>query len=109
MSEGFRDLWRDLSVVALDRKLSDHCPILLQDKLVDFGPKPFRAFDVWFEDTEAEEVVRRGWNKTFRSVVPDKVFRDKLKNVKEELKAWSKDKFEKIDKEVDSLRLEASR
>ncbi|GJR75014.1 putative RNA-directed DNA polymerase [Tanacetum coccineum] len=56
VSGGFRDLWTDLSVVALDRKLLDHCPILLRDKVVDFGPKPFRAFDVWFEDKDAEEV-----------------------------------------------------
>ncbi|GJZ12510.1 RNA-directed DNA polymerase, eukaryota [Tanacetum coccineum] len=46
VSGGFRDLWTDLSVVALDRKLSDHCLILLRDKVVDFGPKQFRAFDV---------------------------------------------------------------
>ncbi|XP_071714034.1 uncharacterized protein [Rutidosis leptorrhynchoides] len=37
----------DLSVLALDRKISDHCPIILRDIAVDFGPKPSKVFDEW--------------------------------------------------------------
>lgn len=41
VTEGFKSKWGNLAVVALDRKLSDHCPIVLKDLDVDFGPKPF--------------------------------------------------------------------
>ncbi|GJX22502.1 RNA-directed DNA polymerase, eukaryota, partial [Tanacetum coccineum] len=34
-------LWGNLSVVALDRKLSDHCPIVLKDIDLDSGPSHF--------------------------------------------------------------------
>nr|GEV40923.1 reverse transcriptase domain, reverse transcriptase zinc-binding domain protein [Tanacetum cinerariifolium] len=50
VSKGFCDLWPELSVVALDRKLSDHCLIMLRDTVVNFDPKPFRVFDIWFKE-----------------------------------------------------------
>ncbi|GKD16015.1 RNA-directed DNA polymerase, eukaryota, partial [Tanacetum coccineum] len=40
VSEEFQRVWRSIGSVALDRKLSDHCPIVLLDKGIDFGPKP---------------------------------------------------------------------
>ncbi|XP_071715057.1 uncharacterized protein [Rutidosis leptorrhynchoides] len=45
VDDNFTKLWEDLSVIALDRRDSDHCPILLRDKVIDFGPKPFKIFD----------------------------------------------------------------
>ncbi|GKD29268.1 RNA-directed DNA polymerase, eukaryota, reverse transcriptase zinc-binding domain protein [Tanacetum coccineum] len=30
---------------------------------VDFGPKPFRVFDVWLKEADMGNVVLRGWNK----------------------------------------------
>lgn len=56
----FKQNWEDLSVIALDRKRSDHCPIMLRDKVIDYRPKPFRVYDVWLEDEEIEVIVRRG-------------------------------------------------
>lgn len=54
VSNSFSDLWTELAVVALDRDLSDHCPIEMKNNIVDFGPKPFRIFDVWLEDKECD-------------------------------------------------------
>ncbi|GJV18591.1 reverse transcriptase domain, reverse transcriptase zinc-binding domain protein [Tanacetum coccineum] len=42
LNEKFNDLWGNLSVIALDRKLYDHCPIVIKDIDLDFGPKPFQ-------------------------------------------------------------------
>ncbi|GKB01740.1 RNA-directed DNA polymerase, eukaryota [Tanacetum coccineum] len=86
VSGGFQVRWPELSVVALDRKLSDHCPIMLMDKVMNFGPKPFCVFDIWFKERDAEDVVVRGWNKPVAVSIPDRIFKDKLKNVKQELK-----------------------
>ncbi|XP_071699344.1 uncharacterized protein [Rutidosis leptorrhynchoides] len=46
-NDKFLNLWEDLSIVALDRKELDHCLLVLRDKLVDFGPKPFKIFNEW--------------------------------------------------------------
>ncbi|XP_071694838.1 uncharacterized protein [Rutidosis leptorrhynchoides] len=48
VNDKFINLWEDLSVVPIDRRESDHCPILLRDRVIDFGPKPFKVFDEWF-------------------------------------------------------------
>ncbi|GJS89169.1 copia protein [Tanacetum coccineum] len=52
LNDEFNNLWGNLSVIALDRNLSDHCPIMLKDVDIDFGPKPFRVFNVWVEETD---------------------------------------------------------
>lgn len=41
------DRFQGLQVAALDMKLSDHCPILLHDLKVDYGPTSFNLFNSW--------------------------------------------------------------
>ncbi|GJS17780.1 cytochrome P450 [Tanacetum coccineum] len=41
INQKFGSEWNSLSVVAMERKLSDHCPLVIYDKVVDFGPKSF--------------------------------------------------------------------
>ncbi|GKA10771.1 reverse transcriptase domain, reverse transcriptase zinc-binding domain protein [Tanacetum coccineum] len=53
----------NLSVIALDRKLSDHFPIMLKDVELDFGLKQFHVFNVWFEETDFYHVVEEAWKK----------------------------------------------
>ena len=94
-------LWGNLLVVALDRKLSDHCPIVLNDVDLDFGPKPFLFFNIWLEEVDFNHVVEEAWKKDVRGIRPDCRFREKLKNVMAALRIWSKGRFggqvEKID------------
>lgn len=40
----------ELSVVGIERKLSDHCPIVLKPSNRNFRAKPFRFFNVWLEE-----------------------------------------------------------
>ncbi|GJS75872.1 transposon TX1 [Tanacetum coccineum] len=103
----YLNLCCSLSVVALDRKLSDHCPIVLKDIDLDFGPKPFRVFDVWLEESDIDQVVLRAWGMNVKSSRPDCVFRDKLKNVEAELKKWSKDRFGSSKEKIEEYRKEA--
>ena len=37
--------WPDSTQFVLDRDYSDHCPILLKSKNIDWGPKPFKVMD----------------------------------------------------------------
>ncbi|GKB72955.1 RNA-directed DNA polymerase, eukaryota [Tanacetum coccineum] len=86
VSEGFKNKWGNLSTVALDRKLSDHCPIVLKDMDVDFSPKSFRVFDIYLKEADIENVLLKGYNKYVKSRRPECRFRDKLKNVKSDVK-----------------------
>ncbi|GKA62191.1 putative reverse transcriptase domain-containing protein [Tanacetum coccineum] len=74
-------------------KLSDHCPIVLKDVELDFGPKPFRVFNTWLEEHDFLGIMEGAWKKNVRSIRPDCIFRDRLKNVKASLRVWSKDRF----------------
>ncbi|GJS75871.1 putative RNA-directed DNA polymerase [Tanacetum coccineum] len=107
LNEEFQNLCCSLSVVALDRKLSDHCPIVLKDIDLDFGPKPFCIFDVWLEESDIDQVVLRAWGMNVKSSRRDCVFRDKLKNVEAELKKWSKDRFGSSKEKIEEYRKEA--
>ncbi|XP_071717955.1 uncharacterized protein [Rutidosis leptorrhynchoides] len=57
VSEIFLNSWGDISVVALERKHSDHCPIILKSEEKNFGPKPFKFFDAWLDNKEVDQVV----------------------------------------------------
>ncbi|GKE93277.1 putative RNA-directed DNA polymerase, partial [Tanacetum coccineum] len=62
VSDEFKYLWGGLAAVVLDRKLSDHCPIVLKDIDVNFGPKPFKALDIWLEESDIESIVAGAWS-----------------------------------------------
>ncbi|GKF64583.1 hypothetical protein Tco_0188031, partial [Tanacetum coccineum] len=55
------------------------------------------------------QVVECVWNKEVRSRWPDCRFRDKLKNVKDDLKKWSKEKFGLVKEKIEEHRKEAMR
>nr|GEW76647.1 RNA-directed DNA polymerase, eukaryota, reverse transcriptase zinc-binding domain protein [Tanacetum cinerariifolium] len=52
----------NLQFVALDRRWSDHNPILLHSKKFDFGPTPFRIFHSWFDRIDFEKVFKDKWD-----------------------------------------------
>nr|GFA19889.1 transposon TX1 uncharacterized [Tanacetum cinerariifolium] len=109
LNDKFNELWGNLSVIALDRKLSDHCSIVIRDVELDFGPKPFRVFDIRMKDLDFFRVVEEAWRKEIRSARPDCKFRGRLKKVKASLPVWSKDRFGGKKEKVENLRKEAMR
>ncbi|XP_071719258.1 uncharacterized protein [Rutidosis leptorrhynchoides] len=107
VSSDFANRWGDLSLVALERKLSDHCPIMLCDRNLDYGPKPFYIFDMWLERDAAEEIVRKAWDIQVASNRPNICFRKKHKQVKHALKAWNKSMYGSLDDDLSKLMMEA--
>ncbi|XP_071728391.1 uncharacterized protein [Rutidosis leptorrhynchoides] len=102
VSEDFFYLWKDLTAVVLVRHLSDHCPILLKDEERNFGPKPFKVFDAWFNEEGVDDVVSDAWKTSVPEVNrKDCVFRNRLKNVKTALKNWCNGKFDRLDLEIE--------
>ncbi|XP_071705038.1 uncharacterized protein [Rutidosis leptorrhynchoides] len=98
----FNESWGDISATASDRNTSDHCPIVLNDKNIDFGPKTFKLFNLWLESKDVEKIITEAWNKEVFESKDDCKFRDKMKNVKETLRSWSKNKYGVLDFEIES-------
>ncbi|MCI04316.1 DUF4283 domain protein, partial [Trifolium medium] len=49
LSEEWCMQWPNSSQWCLEKGLSDHCPILLQDEVKNWGPRPFRMLNCWSE------------------------------------------------------------
>ncbi|XP_071731689.1 uncharacterized protein [Rutidosis leptorrhynchoides] len=105
VNDNFINLWKDLSVNPLDRRVSDHCPIILKDKFIDYGPKPFKIFNEWFNKDGVADIVNNTWAKSVNSSRLDCIFRDHLKNVKFALRYWSKNAFGNLDIEINNLKV----
>ncbi|XP_071727035.1 uncharacterized protein [Rutidosis leptorrhynchoides] len=108
ISEKTNHLWEELSALVLERKLSDHCPIVLRDRVIDFDPKPTKVFDEWLEAKGCEQVIKEAWSKKIEGRRPDCIFRNKLKNVKYALKEWSFKTMGKIDIKIEELKAAAT-
>ncbi|KAJ9565877.1 hypothetical protein OSB04_001843 [Centaurea solstitialis] len=105
----FEKLWRNIGAKVLERKWSDHAPIIIYDMWRDFGPPPFKFFDVWLLEKNLEDVVAGSWQVEVKSSRPDCIFRDKLKNVKLAIKEWRKEKVGDIDSSLRMAKQEVDR
>lgn len=89
VSSKFLDIWPEVSVLALERYISDHCPLLLSIGVKGFGPKPFKFFDVWMDHPEFLDTVQKSWNQEIIGNKADIILKNKLKRLKSDLKVWS--------------------
>ena len=64
VSHEWLNKWPGCTQFILDRNFSDHCPILLRSKNIDWGPKPFRVLDYWLKDKSFENIVNKCWTNT---------------------------------------------
>lgn len=88
-----------LKLEGLKRSFSDHNPLLLSlEKIENWGPKPFRCFDVWFSNPEFKSFVHKEWED-----LPNLNLVNKMKALKEPIKSWSKEKFGEIDNYISRL------
>ncbi|GKV32990.1 hypothetical protein SLEP1_g41549 [Rubroshorea leprosula] len=100
LSEEWCEKWDDMKQWGLKRTISDHCPILMKNQIVDWGPKPFRFFDMWLENPECKELMTKTWNSTVVSGWHGFQLKEKLKATKIVLKEWSKNKASEIDLKI---------
>ncbi|GJV40051.1 putative RNA-directed DNA polymerase [Tanacetum coccineum] len=103
----FNDFINDAKIIEILTGAKDHCPIVLKDVDLDFGPKPFRAFNIWLEERDIRNVVEEEWKIEVRSRRSDFCFRDKLKNVKSVLKKWSKERFRAVNEKIELFKKDA--
>jgi hypothetical protein len=92
--------WPDCTVWSLDRSLSDHCPIMLIIKAMDWGPKPFRMLKCWSDIEGYQDFVKEKW-KDFRvEGWGGFVLKEKFKNIKKELKVWHKNHCSNLEEKI---------
>ncbi|XP_071700296.1 uncharacterized protein [Rutidosis leptorrhynchoides] len=105
VNDKFHNAWVDLTAIALERQFSDHCPIVLKDEYRNFGPKPFKVFDVWFHDENIESIIKETWKKDVDNINrKDCIFRNRLKNVKNVLREHYGKNSNKLDDEIECLK-----
>jgi len=75
----------------LSRHVSDHCAIVVKSSVTDWGPKPFRTFDVWQHSEGFNDVVRKAWEAPTSRGNNMKGVKEKLKRVRIEVKQWNKE------------------
>ncbi|KAL4384284.1 hypothetical protein GQ457_15G029320 [Hibiscus cannabinus] len=90
---------RDLVQLGLKRNISDHIPILLTTKDVDWGPIPFKFFSGWLYKDGGKEVIKEA----FGEVGAEGDLVSKLRCVKMALKRWNKNSCVNIDAKVKEL------
>ncbi|KAL8508140.1 hypothetical protein ACS0TY_018633 [Phlomoides rotata] len=86
---GFEN-WSSISLSALPRTLSDHCPIFTRNRTIDWGPKPFKVKNSWFLLRDYDNMIEDFWNKTCIQGTAGFIFKEKLKLLKSELRVWDR-------------------
>ncbi|KAD5960910.1 hypothetical protein E3N88_12382 [Mikania micrantha] len=84
----FYHRWPDAIVMAHDRLWSDHSPITLTMKSLDFGPSPFKFYTSWLSIPGIDDIVRRAAGDCELVGTPDVTFLAKLRCIKYRLKEW---------------------
>ncbi|KAL4303527.1 hypothetical protein GQ457_10G010910 [Hibiscus cannabinus] len=71
----------DLVVQALQRSVSDHVPLLLSSLEMDWGPIPFKFFNVWLQVEECTKTITDSLRdpKMVDRVLPEKLKEESLK------------------------------
>ncbi|KAH1230119.1 TNF receptor-associated factor 1b [Glycine max] len=92
VSDSWLCLWPDTSQHVLHRDFSDHCPIILKTKMVDWGPKPFRVVDCWLKHKGYHSMVKEAWSADHQGGWGAVALKNKLRNLRLPIKQWCKDK-----------------
>ena len=85
-------LWPDTSQHVLQRDYSDHCPIILKTKMVDWGPKPFRVVDWWLNHKGYHSMIKEAWSTDLQGGWGGVALKNKLRNLRLSIKQWCKEK-----------------
>lgn len=102
--------WPGSTQHPLERNFSDHCPVVLRSKCVDWGPKLFRILDCWMLDKSFNKIVQECWLSHQQMGWGGIVLKEKLKRLKARLKTWNREqygdtfkKYKKIEGELNQI------
>ncbi|GKV03082.1 hypothetical protein SLEP1_g15450 [Rubroshorea leprosula] len=100
MTEEWLMNWSETRQWGLRRSLSDHCPVLLRDFNINWGPKPFKCFNSWINKPGFHELVIDTWRTAEVQGWKGYCVKEKIKSVKKRLKEWSVNDRTKLDQSI---------
>ncbi|GKB63246.1 RNA-directed DNA polymerase, eukaryota [Tanacetum coccineum] len=104
VSDNFSHHWPDTTVTAMCRFISDHSHVIIKECHRDFGPRPFRVFDFWYECDGFDDLVNASWCTGSYNGSDDIKLKNKIKNLKADIKRWSFEKRLKDTTKLESLK-----
>ncbi|XP_039055013.1 uncharacterized protein LOC120197617 [Hibiscus syriacus] len=84
----------DATLFGLPRTISDHIPILLGKKVVDWGPRPFKLINCWLNHEICIEIIKKTLQQEEESDVDLSM---KLRRVKGALQKWNLQSYWNVD------------
>nr|GEW95664.1 RNA-directed DNA polymerase, eukaryota, reverse transcriptase zinc-binding domain protein [Tanacetum cinerariifolium] len=98
----------NISAITLDRYLSDHRPILLQESMFDYGPVSFKFFHQWLEVEGSNKFVIDSWivsprdkfNGMRNLMLKLRFLKAKIREWNHEIRINSKAEFHRLKKEL---------
>ena len=91
----------NMNLLGLCRSFSDHNPLLLlMEVCKNWGPKPFRCDDAWFQHQQFKNFIVNEWRN-----IPNVPLHTKLKVLKAPLRTWRKENFDHMDNKIAELEL----
>nr|GFA64486.1 RNA-directed DNA polymerase, eukaryota [Tanacetum cinerariifolium] len=89
VSEGIFVTFPTFSAICLDRHISDHRPILLNEIHTDYGPTPFRVYHSWFKRDGFDALVENVWNSFTHNDSNQMIhFKKKIQDLKKIIRVW---------------------
>ncbi|XP_050238351.1 uncharacterized protein LOC126687838 [Mercurialis annua] len=94
--------WPNCSLSGLPKNYSDHVPLLFRSEVKsDWGPKPFRSINVWWEHKDFESFVETSWENIKVTVSGDIV--SKLREHRNLIKGWNTAVFGNLNGNLDVI------
>ncbi|KAL8547271.1 hypothetical protein ACS0TY_006841 [Phlomoides rotata] len=94
--------WHNIFQKGPRRTVSYHCPILLEIKTSDWGPKPFRCLNIWFSHPDFGNFVKEKWRSYNVEGWGGFIVKEKLKLLKNDLKEWNSCIFGNLDTAIEN-------
>ncbi|GJW49832.1 RNA-directed DNA polymerase, eukaryota [Tanacetum coccineum] len=105
ISEGLMVLFPHLSGLCLDRKLSNHRPIIMCESNLDYGLTPFHIFHSWFKMEGFDSFVEDSWHSMdITDLNALTRMKKKLQLLKKAIKTWVKQNKKKINEAKSSVK-----
>ncbi|XP_058726991.1 uncharacterized protein LOC131598402 [Vicia villosa] len=93
--------WSVVGQLIGQRDVSDHCPVWLVVDKEDWGPKPFKFNNEWFNNKEFLHFVEVEWKAIIVRGRGDFVLKEKFRIIKDKLRWWNITVFGKYDLEIE--------
>lgn len=84
-----------------DRDISDHCPIWLVSDKKDWGLKPFKFNNEWFQNKEFIVFLEKEWGNLEVFGRGDFVLKEKMRLLKKRIRWWSSNVFSFVNMEME--------